>query len=147
MRPDRHPEITQHMSGFIRERRAALGLSLDEVADRIGASKSHIWELETGRSKNPTLWMILALCEALQCSLNALIGKDISQPIFTESEMALIDAHRRIFRSVPAAEPVEMRQETTLENIARDMKEGRFPERSEPRMVPLLATLTTEGNR
>ena len=96
-RPDRHPEITNHMAAFIAVRRSDLGLSLDDVAERIGASKTHIWELEKGRAKNPTLWMVLALCDGLQCSLNDLLGRDISQPLFTAPEMALIDAHRRIF--------------------------------------------------
>lgn len=32
-----------------------------------------------------------------------------------------------------------MRPETTSEHIARDMREGRFPERSEPQMVADLA--------
>jgi transcriptional regulator with XRE-family HTH domain len=97
-RPNRNPEITLHMARFIKRRRKELGISLDEVAKRIGSSKAHIWALEVGESKNPTLWMILGLCDALQCSINALIGRDVSQPIYTESEMALIDAHRRIFR-------------------------------------------------
>ena len=30
----------------------------------------------------------------------------------------------------------KMRDETEAEHIARDMREGRFPERSEPQMVP-----------
>lgn len=96
-RLDRNPEITSHMSRFIKRRRRELGLSLDEVAKRMGGSKAHIWQLETGGSKNPTLWMILGLCEALHCSLNELIGRDVSQPIYSRNEMALIDAHRRIF--------------------------------------------------
>lgn len=33
-------------------------------------------------------------------------------------------------------EVVAMRLETTAENIARDIKEGRFPEQSKPKMVP-----------
>lgn len=98
-RADRHPTITAHMATYIHVRRHELGLSLDEVAGRAGSSKAHIWALERRKSKNPTLWLILALCDALQCSLNALIGEDVSQPYYTESEMALIDAHRRIFQS------------------------------------------------
>lgn len=98
-RGDRNPEITAHMGAFIASRRAELGISLDALADRIGCSKAHVWELEKGRSKNPTLWMILALCDGLQCSMNDLLGRDVSQPVFTASEMALIDAHRRIFAS------------------------------------------------
>lgn len=99
-RADRNPEITEHMAAFIKSRRTALKMSLDDVAKRIGCSKSHIWELEKGRSKNPTLWMILALCDALHCSLNSLIGKDVSQPMVTDEEMALIEHHRRIIKSL-----------------------------------------------
>lgn len=96
-RQNRNPEITSHMASFIRQRRKELGLSLDDVAKRMGGSKAHIWQLETGGSKNPSLWMVLGICEALHCSLNALIGRDVAQPIYTEPEMALIDAHREIF--------------------------------------------------
>lgn len=96
-RADRHPEISAHMATYIRVRRKELGLSLEQVAERCETSKSHIWALEHQTSKNPTLWLILALCDALSCSLNSLIGADVSQPIFSEQEMALIEAHRRIF--------------------------------------------------
>jgi len=99
-REDRNPGITAHMSAYISIRRHELGLSLDQVAERSGSSKAHIWALEHRKSKNPTLWLILALCDALQCSLNSLIGVDVSQPMFSEKEMALIDAHRRIFTGV-----------------------------------------------
>ena len=96
-REDRNPIITAHMATYIAVRRHELGLSLQQVADRCGSSKAHIWALERRQSKNPTLWLILALCDALNCSLNSLLGTDVSQPIFSEQEMALIDAHRRIF--------------------------------------------------
>jgi transcriptional regulator with XRE-family HTH domain len=96
-RADRNPTITAHMATYISVRRQELGLSLDKLAERSGSSKAHIWALEHRKSKNPTLWLILALCDALQCSLNSLIGADVSQPMFSEQEMALIDAHRRIF--------------------------------------------------
>lgn len=100
-RPNRNPKVMAHMAAFILERRKELRLSLEEVAIRCKSSKTHIWELEKGRSKNPTLWMLLGLCEALQCSMNSLIGVDISQPMYTENEMALIDAHRQIFGAKP----------------------------------------------
>lgn len=97
-REDRLPFITAHMATYIHVRRNELGLSLGQLAERAGTSKSHIWALESRQSKNPTLWLILALCDALQCSLNSLIGSDVSQPMFSEQEMALINAHRRIFK-------------------------------------------------
>lgn len=97
MRTDRNPDITEHMGTFIKSRRKALGLSLDQLANRIDCSKAHIWKLEKSQAKNPTLWMILGLCDGLQCSLNDLLGRDVSQPQFTAEEIALIDCHRRIF--------------------------------------------------
>ncbi|MCP4410158.1 MAG: helix-turn-helix transcriptional regulator [Gammaproteobacteria bacterium] len=81
----------------MKQRRAELGLSLQGLADRVGCSKAHVWDLEKGHSTNPTLDLALSLCEALQCSLGALIGVDQSQPNFTDDEMALIAAHRQIF--------------------------------------------------
>ncbi|MTV64537.1 helix-turn-helix domain-containing protein, partial [Streptococcus pneumoniae] len=37
------------------ERRNLLGLSLQTVADHAGLTKSHIWDLEAGKAKNPSL--------------------------------------------------------------------------------------------
>lgn len=97
MREDRNPMITAHMATYIHVRRKELGLSLGKLAERTGSSKAHIWALERRQSKNPTLWLVLSLCDALQCSLNSLIGLDVAQPMFTDQEMFLIEAHRRIF--------------------------------------------------
>lgn len=89
--------LVGHIGPFIAERRTELGLSLEQVAERAGTTKSHVWELEKGRFRNPTISMALALCGALQCSLNSLLGQDVSQPQFSDQEMALIAAHRAIF--------------------------------------------------
>lgn len=45
-------------------------------------------------------------------------------------------------RALRRAAPTEgaMRMETGMEHIARDIREGRFPERSEPRMRPAAPT-------
>jgi DNA-binding XRE family transcriptional regulator len=53
------------MKNIIANERAALGLSLQEVADRAGITKSHMWELEQGRSVNPTVWTVYGLSRAL----------------------------------------------------------------------------------
>ncbi|MDH3740539.1 MAG: helix-turn-helix domain-containing protein [Hyphomicrobiales bacterium] len=90
-------EIVAHLGPFILARRKELRLSLQDVADRAGCTKSHIWELEKGRATNPTIDLAVSLCGALQCSLNSLLGIDISQPNLTDNELALIAAHRQIF--------------------------------------------------
>ena len=81
----------------ISARRKYLGKSLQEVADAAGTSKSHVWELESGRAVNPTISMLLSLCGALSMSLNDILGCDVSQPSMTEQELELIAHHRRIF--------------------------------------------------
>ncbi|MDO8381000.1 helix-turn-helix domain-containing protein [Phenylobacterium sp.] len=45
----------------IKEMRVRKGQSLQGVADAIGASKAHIWELESNRSKNPSLDLLQKL--------------------------------------------------------------------------------------
>jgi DNA-binding XRE family transcriptional regulator len=53
------------MRNTIAAERKRLGLSLQEVADRAGITKSHMWELEQGNSVNPTVWTVYGLSKAL----------------------------------------------------------------------------------
>jgi transcriptional regulator with XRE-family HTH domain len=53
-------------------------LSLQEVADQIGASKAHIWDLETGRSKNPSIEMLTKLAKVFSVSVADIIGENPS---------------------------------------------------------------------
>lgn len=47
-----------------RARRQA-GLSLQEVADGAGLTKSHVWEIAKGRSRNPTIAAVAGLSRSL----------------------------------------------------------------------------------
>ena len=40
-------------------------MSLQEVADASGFTKSHVWEVEKGRARNPTIGMVAGLSRAL----------------------------------------------------------------------------------
>jgi ribosome-binding protein aMBF1 (putative translation factor) len=53
------------MREMITDERARLNLSLKEVADRAGITKSHMWELEQGRAVNPTVRTVHGLARAL----------------------------------------------------------------------------------
>lgn len=50
---------------MIHQRRKALRMSLDQVAEAAGCTKSHIWEMEQDRSRNPTVSMVWGLAQAL----------------------------------------------------------------------------------
>jgi transcriptional regulator with XRE-family HTH domain len=47
----------------LKELRVRKGESLQQVADAVGASKPHIWELETEKSRNPSLDLLTKLGE------------------------------------------------------------------------------------
>jgi transcriptional regulator with XRE-family HTH domain len=69
-------EIVATIARRCAELRSEYDLSLQDVADRAGLSKSHIWDLEQGRQRNPTIDTAIRLASAFGVSLDSLIGKD-----------------------------------------------------------------------
>ncbi len=59
----------------LKELRLRNGESLQKVADAVGASKAHIWELETGKSQNPSLELLKNLAEHFEITVSSLIGE------------------------------------------------------------------------
>lgn len=53
------------MKKLVSSEREKQNLSLQEVADRAGITKSYIWEIEQGRSVNPTVRTVYGLAKAL----------------------------------------------------------------------------------
>lgn len=62
------------------ELREQHGLSLQAVADRAGLSKSHIWELESGRARNPTVDTAVRLARAFGVTLDYMTGLSNKAP-------------------------------------------------------------------
>lgn len=56
--------------------REARRMTLQELADASGFTKSHVWELERGSSRNPTVRAVWSLAEALGVSPAYLLGLD-----------------------------------------------------------------------
>jgi transcriptional regulator with XRE-family HTH domain len=50
---------------LVREKRGIEGLSLDDLADKTGITKSRLSNLETGKTSNPQARTVDALCVAL----------------------------------------------------------------------------------
>jgi transcriptional regulator with XRE-family HTH domain len=75
VRLNRHTlKIAATISRRVAEIRRARRLSLQDVADGAGISKAHVWEIESGRAKNPTIETVVALATALGVSLDYLTG-------------------------------------------------------------------------
>ncbi len=59
--------------------RTQRGQSLQVVADAVGASKAHIWELEKGTTKNPSIELLKGLAEHFGVTIASLVGEDPSE--------------------------------------------------------------------
>jgi transcriptional regulator with XRE-family HTH domain len=59
----------------LKELRVKTGESLQDVADAIGASKAHVWELESNRSKNPSLDLLQKLSGHFKTTVAYLIDE------------------------------------------------------------------------
>ena len=53
------------------------GESLQAVADAVGVSKAHVWELEKGRSANPSFELVRKLSQHFGVGLDVLTGAAI----------------------------------------------------------------------
>lgn len=79
------------LAAKIKSLRIKKNKSLQELADAVGASKAHIWDLETGRSQNPSIELLTALAKALDTSVSELIGEN---PTGKHEEPRLVRMYR-----------------------------------------------------
>jgi len=64
----------------LKQCRLKKGQSLQEVADNLGVSKAHFWELETGKSRNPSTDILTKISNHFEVSIGWLLGEDETSP-------------------------------------------------------------------
>lgn len=52
------------------------GESLQQVADAAEVSKAHVWDLEKGRSRNPSFELVRKLAAHFNVSIDVLVGNE-----------------------------------------------------------------------
>jgi len=77
--------------------------SLQEVADAVKASKAHIWEIEQGRSKNPSMDLLSGLADYFDVSVSYLVGEN------PDEEEAELVAMYRVLKKLTPSERERMR--------------------------------------
>ena len=92
--------------------------SLQQVADAVGASKAHIWELETGKSGNPSTDLLVRIARHFNTSVAYLVGEDPNAP---EEDNRLV----AMFRELKGLDPHDRR---LVETIMREMRERKGPD-------------------
>lgn len=83
----------------LRELRTKAGESLQQVADAIGSSKAHIWELEIGKNKNPSMDSLNKLATHFNVTVAFLIGED---PDAADQDPEIVAMFRGLKRLSPA---------------------------------------------
>lgn len=64
-------------SSKLKELRLQKGLSLQDAANLIEISKTHFWDLETGKSKNPSYDLLEKISDKFGISISSLVNEDI----------------------------------------------------------------------
>ncbi len=60
----------------ITELRLGQNQSLQEVADAVGVSKAHIWQIEKGKASNPSMELVRRLADHFGKSVAYLVGEE-----------------------------------------------------------------------
>lgn len=95
--------------------RTAKRESLQDVADAIGASKAHVWELEKGTAKKPSIELVRALAEHFGVSIASLVGETPDET--TDEEQLLV-----MYRDLKG---LDEKDRQVLEDIIKGMKSRR----------------------
>ncbi len=68
--------ISMSLAKKIREERTKAGLTLDELAEKAGLSKTYLWELEQDEAgvKRPSADLVLKIADALSLTIADLMG-------------------------------------------------------------------------
>ena len=56
------------------------GMSLQDVADAVGMSKAHVWNLEKGLSDNPSIELVTKLADLFRVRIADLVGENPDAP-------------------------------------------------------------------
>lgn len=89
--------------------------TLQQVADATGVSKAHVWELEKGRSKNPSYDLVRKLAGHFGVEIDVLIGH-LGEPPDEDQQIARI--HRDL-------KDLTSRDRDIIEQMVRSM--GKTP--------------------
>ena len=86
--------------------------SLQEVADAVGVTRTHIWELEKGRTSNPSMSVIKGLADHFNVTIASLVGEDINAA----------DADQRLARMFRRAAELDNNERDLLEDMIESFR-------------------------
>lgn len=103
-------DAADSLAARVHERRTALGLTLDDLADKAGITKSYLWALESGRARSPGAELLDRVAVALEVTTGYLLGS-------TTLVDAEDEAFRRRYLAMP--EPVKAQVRAIAQVLGR----------------------------
>lgn len=82
----------------LHELRIQRGMSLQDVATRVGMSKAHVWNLEKGISDNPTVDVLTKLADLFRVRIADLVGEN---PLAADEAPEMVAMFRDLKRLEP----------------------------------------------
>lgn len=110
-RPD-YPQIGERL----RDRRRELGLSLRDLADRLGVSPSLISQIERERA-NPSVSTLYSIVNELDVSLDELLFSDRLQPERSAGTTPTVESQQQPLPMRPDARPLPLQRAATRKHI------------------------------
>lgn len=105
-------EKVMSLGAKLNELRLRRGESLQQTADAVGVTKTHIWELEKGKSSNPSAELLRKVAGHFKVSVDYLIDPTRETPTLDDEAMVF-------FRDLKSLDP---RDQETLKQMMEILK-------------------------
>jgi transcriptional regulator with XRE-family HTH domain len=83
-------------SGYLSGQRLSKKLTLDQLAERAGLSKSYLWELENKDPPRPSAEKLVGLAKALEVTVDYFVGDDTPEELQSAGDKAFFREYQRM---------------------------------------------------
>jgi transcriptional regulator with XRE-family HTH domain len=84
------------LGGKIKELRASLGMTLEELGAKCGSSKGYIFDLEAGKLTRPSAQKLSKIALALRVSAEFLLDNDLVSPTEKHFDDAFFESYKKL---------------------------------------------------
>ena len=94
--------MREQVGAQIRTLRLRKGLTLDQLAEKAGASKSYLWELENKNPPRPSAEKLAGIAKALEVTVDYLMGADTPEELQSAEDRAFFREYERMSPTLKA---------------------------------------------
>ena len=94
--------MSEKIGSKIRALRLRKGLTLDQLAEKSGSSKSYLWELENKAPPRPSAEKLGGIARALEVTVDYLMGSDTPEELQTAEDRAFFREYERMTPALKA---------------------------------------------